>query len=116
MARKCASLPAARMVVPSAQTSTLAPVERISASASVRDGLVTLTMANLSMDEEEEITLTLPGTGKAVARILTGDARAYNDFDHAPLQVTAFTDLTTDNDVIRLRMPRCSVVELSRHA
>ena len=73
-------------------------------------------MANLSMDEEEEITLTLPGTGKASARILTGDARAFNDFDHAPLQVTALTDLTTDNDVIRLRMPRCSVVELSRHA
>ena len=73
-------------------------------------------MANLSMDEEEEITLTLPGTGKAVARILTGDARAYNDFDHAPLQPAEFTDLTTDNDVIRLRMPRCSVVELSRHA
>ena len=92
------------------------PVERISASASVRDSLVTLTMANLSMDEEEEITLTLPGTGKAVARILTGDARAYNDFDHAPLQAAEFTDLTTDNDVIRLRMPRCSVVELSRHA
>lgn len=92
------------------------PVERISASASVRDGLVTLTMANLSMDEEEEITVTLPGTGKACARILTGDARAYNDFDHAPLQAAEFTDLTTDNDVIRLRMPRCSVVELSRHA
>ena len=61
-------------------------------------------------------SLACPGTGKAVARILTGDARAYNDFDHAPLQAAEFTDLTTDNDVIRLRMPRCSVVELSRHA
>ena len=91
-------------------------LDRISASASVRDDMVTVTLANLSMDEAEEITVIVPGKEKAMARILTGDARAYNDFDHAPLQVTAFDDLTTEGDMVRLRLPRCSVMELRRHA
>ena len=88
-------------------------LDRITASASVKDGVVTLTAANVSDDEAAEIEVRVPNTGEVRARILTGEARQCNDFEHSPLSVQPFTDFTVDDDFITLNLPACSVIELT---
>ena len=88
-------------------------LDRITASASVKDGVVTITAANVSDAEAANVEVRVPNTGKVSARVLSGEPAQYNDFDHSPLCVREFTDFTVDDDFITLSMPACSVVELT---
>ena len=88
-------------------------LERITASASVKDSVVTLTCANVSDDEAAEVEVRVPNTGEVRGRILSGEPHAYNDFDDSPLAVKPFTDFIVDDDFITLNLPACSVVELT---
>ena len=88
-------------------------VDRITASASKKDGRMTLTLANLSMDEAEEITVFCPNTGSVNGRILTGDARQYNDFGNEQVTIQAFDEFLVKDQAITLTVPGCSVVELT---
>ena len=88
-------------------------VDRITASASVKDGAVTLTMANCSMDEAATVTVAVPNTGKVEGRILTGWADAYNDFDDSPLAAAPFTGFTAKRTGLNVKLPPCSVVALT---
>ena len=49
---------------------------------------------------------------EATGRILQGKMDEFNDFDHAPLKVTAFDDFTIRNGMLNVRMPACSVAEI----
>ena len=85
----------------------------ITASASEKDGIITLTLSNLSPDTAEEVTVDLKAAVKdAKGRILQGRVDAYNDFDSAPLQVEDFSDFRVIDDGLLVKMPACSVAEI----
>ena len=87
-------------------------VPGVTASASEKDGIVTVTLSNLNPDQADEVVISLPGAGKATGRILQGKMDAYNDFGNAPLKTEAFSDYEIRGDEIHVRMPACSVAEL----
>ena len=82
---------------------------RVIASASEKDGVTTLTVANLSEHEDAAFAIHGLNLTGARGRILHGDFHAYNDFASAPLSVQPFTGI--DGNVLRL--PACSVVEIT---
>ena len=86
----------------------------ISASASEKDGRVTLTVSNLNPEKGEEVTVLLRDEqiGGAEGRILAGRMDQFNDFDSAPLKAEAFTDFRVENGVLKVKMPACSVAEI----
>ena len=88
-------------------------IDRVSASASERDGVITLTVTNCSADEAADITVRVPHTGKVAGRILTGAPEAHNDFDRSPVASTAFTDFAAGASGISLSLPPCSVAALT---
>ncbi len=85
----------------------------ITASASEKDGVVTITLTNLDPDraEEVEICAGVP-VQEAKGRILQGKMGEYNDFDNAPLKTEAFSDFSIQGDTLRVKMPGCAVAEI----
>ena len=80
------------------------------------EGIVHITLANLSVDAAYPIDCTL--TGKtctaARARILTGAMDAYNDFDHPEdVHVQDFDALTVSGNALSFTIPACSVMEIT---
>lgn len=86
---------------------------QITASASEKDGVTTVTMANLSADQPASVTLEGIAVKSATARILTGAYDQYNDFGHSTLAVEDFTDLCVKDGMLTVQLPACSVVELT---
>lgn len=90
-------------------------VPMISSSASVKDGVMTVTLANCSLNEAAYISCDVCNFGgaQATAKILTGDARAFNDFD-TPDTVN-IQDYAVDmkDGVLSLELPPCSVVTVT---
>ena len=86
----------------------------ISASASEKDGRVTVTVSNLDPEKSRDVTLTVRGgtAGKAEGRILQGRMDAFNDFDHAPLSVQPFADMEEKDGDWLLHLPPCCVAEI----
>ena len=86
----------------------------VTASASEKDGKVTLTVSNLEPEKAQEITVSLRGEAvrSAEGRILTGKMNTYNDFENAPLAVQEYTDFEVKSGELVLRMPACSVAEI----
>ena len=84
----------------------------VTASASEKDGFVTVTLSNLDPDNADEVVIGLPGAGEVTGRILQGKMDAYNDFGNSPLKTEAFSDFEIRGDEILVRMPACSVAEL----
>ncbi|MCR5297213.1 MAG: alpha-N-arabinofuranosidase [Clostridiales bacterium] len=85
----------------------------ITASASEKDGVITLTLSNVSPDKAEEVTVTLDrAVDSAYGRILHGKMDEYNDFGNAPLKVEAFDGFEIRDGKLVIRMPACSVAEI----
>ena len=86
----------------------------ITASASEKDGRITLTVANLNAEKAAEVRIRLSGeaVGGAEGRILEGAMNAFNDFENAPLCVKPFTDFTAEDGGLTVRLPRCCVAEI----
>ena len=89
----------------------------LTASASEKDGVLTLTAANINPDESKDVQVTVYGQqpAKVTARILQGEMGDYNDFASAPLTVREFTDFEVKDGDIVLHLPACCVVEVSIH-
>ena len=87
-------------------------VSRVTASASVKDGAVTLTCANVAMDEEAAIEVRVSHTGKVSGRILAGRPEAFNDFGGDQVGVKPFEDFAATSDGLTMTLPPCSVVAL----
>ena len=88
----------------------------LSSSASVKEGVLTLTLANSSLTEEAEIACRVCGFAaqQAAGRILTAEAHTCNDFD-APERVHIAqmpVQLGTDG-ILRLTLPACAVAEIT---
>lgn len=87
----------------------------LSSSASVKEGVMTITLANCSLREEVEVTCDIcnfSGT-QVSAKILTGEVHAHNDFD-APDNVR-IEDYTAEleDGVLKVKLPACSVVSVT---
>ena len=85
----------------------------VTASASEKDGIITVTLSNLNPEKPEEIVISLQDTAaEASGRVLHGKMDAFNDFGNAPLKTERFDDFDICGNEIRVRMPACSVAEL----
>ena len=85
----------------------------VTASASEKDGVVTLTLSNLDPEKAQEVTVeTGCQAAEAAGRILQGKMDAYNDFDSAPLKAEPFTEIGISGDTVTVKMPPCSVAEI----
>ena len=84
----------------------------ISASASEKDGIVTVTLSNLDPAKGQEVTIAGVKAGKAAGRILQGKMDQYNDFGSAPLKAEEFSDFEIRGGEVIIRMPACSVAEI----
>ena len=88
----------------------------VTASASEKDGKVTLTLSNLKADEGEEVVIRLKDEtiAKAEGRILTGRMDQYNDFGkEEKLKVEPFTGFSIRDGSLTVKLPACSVAELT---
>ena len=87
----------------------------LSVSASVKDGVLTLTAANLSAEEDKEVRLSLLGgsaAGRAVIRLLAdADLTAHNSFEE-PDRIRCAEE-SFDRLPETLRLPRGSVAAVS---
>ena len=93
---------------------TVENVPMISQSASIKDGKLTITLANCSLEDEAEITCRIDGfeAGKLSARLLDNNVRAYNDFT-APDNVT-ISDYSAElnGNILTVKLPACSVAAI----
>lgn len=99
------------------QTGKIGPeewkVEKVSASASEKQGVYTITAANLDAEKSEEIRITGFNARKARARVLSGEIHAKNDFGHSPLAVRELeARVENDGDVV-LTLPACAAAEIT---
>lgn len=86
---------------------------RVSASASEKEGRVTLTLANLSADAPAPVALRGLEAKAAQGRLLTGRMDEYNDFDASPLAVKPLENLQLAPDGFALTLPPCAVAEIT---
>ena len=86
----------------------------ISSSASVKDGVLTLTVANCGLDDDVDIVCELSGIApsKASARILTGDVHDHNTFDDPEKVIISDYDALRDDGKLKIKLPACSVAEV----
>ena len=92
-------------------------VPNLTVSASEdENGVVHITLANISADTAYPIDCTLTGKkyNTASARILTNSIGAYNDFDHPEdVKITDFDALTLENNNLHFNIPACAVMEIT---
>jgi len=92
-------------------------VPEITESCSVdANGIITVTLNNLSVSEDNDIEIVLAG-GEAVtveeANIVTGEMHAYNTFEQPDTVLEKrFDRYEIMHKVLKVSMPACSVVEL----
>ncbi|MBP3796867.1 MAG: alpha-N-arabinofuranosidase [Ruminococcus sp.] len=90
-------------------------VPMISSSASVKDGIMTVTLANCSLNEDAELCGDIVGfDGKSVeATILKGEVHQYNTFDEPEnIKAEAYTADLSDGK-LTVKLPASSVVQLT---
>ena len=91
-------------------------VQQLTASASVKDDVLTLTAANIAADKAEKVVLDITGmeARNVTARILTGKIDAKNTFeDQHAVEIADFADFTVTAEGIEMNLPACSVVEVT---
>ena len=95
---------------------TVEGVHQVTASASVKDQVLTVTAANIAADRPEKVVLDVAGMDvKDVSvRILTGAMDAKNTFeDQHAVEIKAFTGFEITDDGIVLNLPACAVAEVT---
>ena len=90
-------------------------VKRVSASASLKGDVLTVTLANTSATESCEVPISRCGAkpAKAEGRVLAGEMHAKNDFSASPVAIAPLTSITLSSDEVRVTLPACSVAEIT---
>ncbi len=86
-------------------------------SVSEKDGVITITLTNNSLEASEEVEIVLTKDGGVyevcAASCVTGSMNAHNTFDDPDLvREEGFEDHVKTDEGIRVTLPRCSVVSL----
>ena len=86
----------------------------ISSSCTIRDDILTLTLANCSLTDEACLDFDIFGftAKKAVARILVQEVHAYNDFKNEERVKIEEFHATVNEGRMNINLPPCSVVEV----
>ena len=95
---------------------TVEGVQQLTASASVKENVLTVTAANIHAEKAEKVVLDIAGMdAKNVAvRILTGEMHDKNTFeDKENVKIADFTDFAVTEEGVVLNLPGCSVVEVT---
>ncbi|MDE6133025.1 MAG: alpha-N-arabinofuranosidase, partial [Oscillospiraceae bacterium] len=89
-------------------------IPMVSCSASIKDGKLTVTMANCSIDEDAEVSCNISGVdaASAEAKILTEDCRALNDFENGERVVPKDFSVSLSGSNVSAVLPPCSVVSV----
>ena len=91
-------------------------VKQLTATASQKDGVTTLTVSNLSATDACEVVIDAVGmnlTG-AEGRILTGEVHAMNTFENKEnVTIQPFTAMEATEKGLKVTLPACSVVALT---
>ncbi len=92
-------------------------VQQISASASRKENVITLTLANISCTDGETVEVALEGKIHSMeGQILHGDMHDMNTFEEKDrVQPRPFQDVQVTEKGIRVSLPPCAVVSLSLH-
>jgi alpha-N-arabinofuranosidase len=86
---------------------------QITASASEKDGVITVTMANLAADKPAAVVLEGANASCVCGRILKGEMHQYNDFGDSPLAVEALEGCRLEDGKIVIELPACCVAEIT---
>ncbi len=106
----------AHLLPTSVDCARISAVPQITASASVKDGAITLTVANTSCTDEETVDILLPGAAQkqVSARILTGDMHDHNTFEQKEkVKPEAYTSFTQTATGLTAQLPACSLVSFT---
>lgn len=99
-----------------AEKLTEGDIPAVSCAASVKDGVLTVTAANCSLNKDIEIAIDIAGTAPSgcTGRILNAPVRALNDFD-APDNVTIkpLDGISLSGNTVKVTLPACSAAELT---
>lgn len=90
-------------------------IPALSVSVSEKDGRITITAANMSIDKALPVSCDLLACNPASVsgRLLTGHCDAKNDYANAnAVKPVSFTDITKRSGGLDFTLPACSVVEL----
>ena len=90
-------------------------VPMISSSASVKDGVMTVTLANCSLTEEAQLDCDICNfSGKEVcAQILTNEVHAYNSFEEPEKVTLADYPADLNDGKLTVKLPACSIVTVT---
>ena len=91
-------------------------VKNIYESVSVKDGVLTATLTNLSLDESYDIDMVLTEAAAAsvTGEIVTGAMNAHNTFDTPEnVKLESFDDAKITESGLTVKLPARSVVKLS---
>ncbi|MBQ8201904.1 MAG: alpha-N-arabinofuranosidase [Clostridia bacterium] len=91
-------------------------VKQVNVSASMKDGALTITAANVSCTAAEDVLVELEGfeVQNVAARILTGDMHDMNTFEEQnKVHIVDFGGVEKAEGGLKLTLPACSVVEIT---
>lgn len=90
-------------------------LKQLYASASMKNGCLTMTIANTSAHQPAETDVEMIGfDAKSVSgRILSGRMDAYNDFDQEVLAIKPFDGARIEGGKLKIKLPSCCVVEIT---
>ncbi len=92
-------------------------IPALSHSATVKDGVLSVTLTNPLLKEAQEIEIDLGDFGFASVEgeiITNHDVHAHNTFkEKENVKITAFSDFSAEKGKIKVKLPPCSVVALS---
>ena len=88
-------------------------LEKVSASASEKQGTFTVTAANLDAGKPEEIRITGVKAGKARGRVLSGEMHQKNDFDASLLEIRELAVHVEESGDVTFTLPPCAAAEIT---
>ncbi len=90
-------------------------VPEVTESVSVKDGVITITLNNLSVDESKQVEIAFDELKAASveASVVTGEMTAHNTFENSEVVNTAeLKDVKITDKGLTVTLPPCSVVSL----
>ncbi len=90
-------------------------IPKISMSASEKDGKITVSVCNTSLDEDEEISLDVRGAdiASAAGEVLTGEINAHNTFDEPDAIVPQRLGVTVSGGGAKFTLPAKSIAVIT---